>query len=476
MHRGLAACLGWWAVALAAGTGGALAAGPSKGLPAFPGAEGFGASAKGGRGGKVHLVTNLKDGGAGSLRAAVEAKGARIVVFRVSGNIVLRSPLVIRSGRITIAGQTAPGGVCLANHALSVAADEVIVRYLRVRLGDRNERDQDAMSGRGCKNVILDHCSASWGIDECVSFYGTEDLTIQWCLISESLCFSHHEKGRHGYGGIWGGKRSSFHHNLLAHHSSRTPRFAGKDDYVDHRNNVIYNWGFNSAYGAESGRINLIANYYKPGPATRANVRGRIVEPCAGGDGKTWACRLHVAGNHVVGSPAVTADNWNGGVQGRFPKAVIKADKPFAAAPVRTQPAEKAYELVLAYAGANLPTRDAADARIVREVRTATATYGGKWGPGKGIIDSQDTVGGWPKLASKPPPPDGDADGMPDAWERTHGLNPKDAADAAADADRDGYTNIEEYLNATDPTAYVDYRDPKNNVHSLHGRRAAGKQ
>jgi len=228
-------------------------------LPAFPGAEGFGAVAVGGRGGRVIKVTNLKDSGPGSLQAACQAKGPRIVVFEVSG--VIRGTVTITEPHLTVAGQTAPGGVCLANHALSVAADEVIVRYLRVRLGDRNERDQDAMSGRGCRNVILDHCSASWSIDECVSFYGTEDLTIQWCLISESLCFSHHEKGRHGYGGIWGGKRSSFHHNLLAHHSSRTPRFAGKDDYVDHRNNVIYNWGFNSAYGAESGRINLIANY-----------------------------------------------------------------------------------------------------------------------------------------------------------------------------------------------------------------------
>ena len=421
-------------------------------VPAFPGAEGFGAAATGGRKGAVYEVVNLNDGGPGSLRAAVEAKGPRTVVFRVSGNILLESALKIKNGDLTIAGQTAPGdGICLANHPQAISADNVVVRYLRVRPGDVSGRDCDSITGSGAKNVILDHCSASWSIDECLSFYNSENVTIQWCLISESLCNSHHAKGAHGYGGIWGGDKASFHHNLLAHHSSRNPRFAGQNDYVDHRNNVIYNWGFNSAYGGETSKVNMIANYYKPGPATKEKAKHRIVQPYGPGDGGgAWVSRWYVAGNFLEGYPDVTADNWNDGVQGNAPLSEIRADRPFPAAPVTTQTAEEACRLVLADVGATRPSRDPLDARIIHEVRTGTATYGGKYGAAGGIIDSQTAVGGWPELKSTPPPTDRDHDGMPDAWETRFGFDPEDSRDGNRDADNDGYTNLEEYLNASD--------------------------
>ncbi len=394
----------------------------------------------------MYEVTSVDDDGRGSLRAAIEARGPRIVVFRVSGTIELESPLQIRNPDITIAGQTAPGdGICLRGYGTVVATDNVIIRYLRFRPGDEREGEHDALGGRGCRNVIIDHCSASWSIDECVSFYRNENVTVQWCLISESLYESHHGKGQHGYGGIWGGNRATYHHNLLAHHSSRNPRFASEDENVDYRNNVVYNWGFNSAYGGEGATVNMVANYYKAGPATRDDKRNRIVEPY-GPEG-----RWYIAGNHVVGFPAITADNWGGGVQGDVPLETIKADRPFPAAPVKAHTAEEAYRLVLADVGAVLPRRDPLDARIVEEARTGTATYGGAWGEGRGIVDSQAQVGGWPELASSAPPRDSDHDGMPDEWERRHGLDAFDASDNDGDADSDGYTEVEEYLNDTHP-------------------------
>ena len=221
-------------------------------VPAFPGAEGYGAMTRGGRGGKVILVTNLNDTGPGSLRDACETEGPRIVVFTVSGTITLESRLRISNPYITIAGQTAPGdGICIKKYPLSINASEVIIRYIRVRLGDESDADADAISGRYHKNIIIDHVSASWSVDETVSIYHCENVTIQWCMISESMYDSGHVKGTHGYGGIWGSNYSTYHHNLLAHHSSRNPRFASGCGYNDFRNNVVYNWGYNSAYGGE---------------------------------------------------------------------------------------------------------------------------------------------------------------------------------------------------------------------------------
>ncbi len=438
-------------------------------IPAFPGAEGAGAQTVGGRGGRVIEVTNLNDSGPGSLRAAVEATGPRTVVFRVGGTIHLRSPLKISEPYLTIAGQTAPGGgICLADYQLSIDADEVIVRFLRVRLGDTSEKDMDAIGSRYHKNIIIDHCSASWSIDECVSLYRGENITVQWCLISESLRESTHIKGAHGFGGIWGGKRASYHHNLLAHHSSRNPRIAGREPFVqlvDLRNNVIYNWGYNSCYGGEGDvRINLVNNVYKPGPATRENVRARLTNPYEGDEGPEGLERWWIAGNLVMGAPDVTADNWLGVHPGNdLPINHFRAEGPFEIAPIHTDSAARAYQRVLEHVGAILPSRDTYDKRIVAEVESGTATYGGSYGEGSGIIDSQKTVGGWPELASGQPPADTDRDGMPDAWEKRYALNPADPADGPKDRDNDGYTNLEEYLNATNPTVYIDYSDPANN-------------
>ena len=419
--------------------------------PAFPGAEGFGRFTSGGRGGKVIIVTNLNDSGAGSMRAAIEARGPRTIIFRVAGTITLQSELRISSDDITIAGQTAPGdGICIKDYPLIIAADNVIIRHLRLRLGDVHKLQEDAVSCIGRKSIMIDHCSMSWGIDEVASFYDNEKATVQWCLISESLNRSHHRKGDHGYGGIWGGKGVSFHHNLFAHHTSRNPRFNGsrtmgkpEDELVDFRNNVIYNWGENSSYGGEAGRQNLIANYYKYGPATRA-TKNRIVEPY---DGKgQW----YVADNFVYGYPDITADNWAGGVQGTFADSA-RVDAAHASAPVTTHPAEAAFELVLAHAGATRPKRDAVDQRVVTEARTGTATFGGTWGAGSGIVDSQSQAGGWPSLHSAPAPEDHDQDGMADDWEIAHGLDPANPSDRNGDFNSDGYTNLEKYINSLAP-------------------------
>jgi hypothetical protein len=286
----------------------------------------------------------------------------------------------------------------------------------------------------------------SWGIDEVASVRDNINTTVQWCLISESLNHSFHTKGDHGYGGIWGGKGASFHHNIFAHHTSRTPRFNGsryhrqpEKEIVDYRNNVIFNGGFNSAYGGEAGQHNLIANYYKYGPATK--IKDRIVEP--------WDAqgKWYIKNNFVYGFPGISADNWQGGVQGQYVESG-KVDTPFSCPAVITHEAEKAFQLVLEDAGAVLPGRDTLDARIIHEVRSGTATYGGVWGEGSGIIDSQSEVEGWPELQSQPPPQDSDHDGMPDNWEIKNGLNKSNSTDGNKDRNGDGFTNIEEYLNS----------------------------
>ena len=461
-------------------------------IPAFPGAEGYGAITRGGRGGKVILVTNLNDSGPGSLREAVETEGPRIVVFTVSGTITLESPLTISNPYITIAGQTAPGdGICIKKYQLTINADEVIIRYIRVRLGDETGNDADAISGRYHKNIILDHVSASWSIDETVSIYYCENVTIQWCLVSESLYNAGHAKGAHGYGGIWGSNRSTYHHNLFAHHSSRNPRFASGCGYNDFRNNVIYNWGYNSVYGGEKEHtgderfnftiVNMVANYFKPGPATRpGNTTYRIVNPSSSGSDDGFG-KWYVEDNVVYGNLKVTGKNWSAGVQpeGRSPYGPhpLRLHRPFESMPINQQTAKEAYRAVLERVGASLPKRDAIDARIVDETRNGYATYEGATYkkrssvPDKskkcGMIDSQKDVGGWPELKSLPAPLDSDRDGMPDAWEMRHGFDPNDGSDTSKDKDNDGYANIEEYLNGTDPTVYIDYTKSENNVNML---------
>ncbi|MCX6145033.1 MAG: T9SS type A sorting domain-containing protein [Ignavibacteriales bacterium] len=434
---------------------------------AFPGAEGGGMFTKGGRGGKVLEVTRLDDdANSGTLRWAVNQSGARTVIFRVSGTILLTSDLKISRDSITIAGQTAPGdGICLRKYALVVSANEVIIRYVRVRLGDESGGESDAMSAftnatTGYKNhIIVDHCSASWSQDETLSYYGNDYVTVQWCIISESLYNSSHPKGSHGYGGIWGGvDHTSFHHNLLAHHSSRNPRLSGLGTTVachniDLRNNVIYNWGFNSAYGGEASTANFVNNYYKPGPATKSGVRSRIYQP------SDTLGLWYIQGNYVEGNPTVSNDNWAGGVNPSIAPSnlnKLKTTTPFPSLPVTTHSAQQSFDLVLQYAGATFPKRDTIDRRIVYETRTGAITYGGKtYAKAQGfdttkvygIIDSQTDVGGWPVLNSVAAPLDSDHDGMPDSWEIAQGLDLNNAADRNK-VGAGGYTMLELYLNS----------------------------
>jgi hypothetical protein len=439
-------------------------------IPAFPGAQGYGAAATGGRGGAVYEVTNLNDSGTGSLRWALNHSGARTIVFRVSGTIHLTSNLGLYYDNVTIAGQTAPGdGICIANGMLDISnRSNVIIRYIRCRLGDcwpngTDNDDSDGFGGRGGNNIIIDHLTASWSIDETLSLYVNTNLTVQWCMATESLYASHHAKGNHGFGGIWGSTNSSWHHNLLAHHTSRNPRIDGEvTNNVDLRNNVIYNWGYNSCYGGENATVNIVNCYYKYGPATSSGAtRYRIVQPSCNTDasGNRTYGLWYITGNYMDGSATVTADNWNGGVQpdgGSGDIAKVKSTTQFPTAtayPVTTQTAQTAYNYVLASVGCSL-VRDSLDTRIINEVRNRTAAYGDTYGAGTGIIDSQTSVGGWPTLNSTTAPTDTDHDGMPDAWETAHGLSPTNANDGKLDRNGDGYTNLEEYINSLCPDPY----------------------
>jgi pectate lyase len=435
---------------------------------AFPTAEGYGKYSKGGRGGVVYEVTNLNDSGEGSLRAGVEASGPRTVVFRVSGTITLESPLTIKHPYITIAGQTAPGdGISIRKHPLNIGADHVIVRYLRVRLGDESGEDYDAVSSRFVKHLILDHVSASWSVDECVSIYHCDSITVQWCIIAESMRKSNHVKGSHGFGGIWGSNYGTYHHNLLAHHSSRNPRMASGSGNTDYRNNVLYNWGYQSLYGGEKYQVgddrfnfsnfNIVANYYKPGPATRqGDVSYRIASPSFREQPDDFG-KWFIADNVIAGNKSVSNDNWNGGVQTELAAEKIKLYKAWPSMPINQQTAEEAYKMVLDNAGAKLPKRDAIDERIINEARSGSATYEGESykadnqvadsSKKSGIIDTQNDVGGWPVLHSSPAPLDTDHDGMPDSWEQKNKLdkvNPDDRNTVAPD----GYTMLEKYLNS----------------------------
>ncbi len=448
-------------------------------IPAFPGAGGFGKYTEGGRGGRVIYVTTLKDNTqAGSLRYAINQSGPRIVMFKISGTIQLKSSLKIKNDNITIAGQTAPGdGITLRDYPVTVDADNVIIRYLRFRMGDVTAQEADALGGRYHKNIIVDHCSMSWSTDECVSFYGNENFTLQWCILSESLRVSVHSKGTHGYGGIWGGEKASFHHNLLAHHDSRNPRFCGSRysnrhefEMVDFRNNVIYNWGSNSAYAGEGGRYNMVNNYYLAGPATKSGVKDRIIQPWADEGKNSQPAGIYgtffIEGNYVSASAAVTSDNWAGvdmsSTFGTYAPGITKSDlvseTEYDAGEVITHTAEQSYSKVLDYAGASL-AYDSVDIRIIHETATETVTFtdGGN-GSKNGLTDTQEAVGGWPFLASAEAPSDTDEDGMPDDWENTNGLNANDPSDAQLKSLDDVYPNLEVYLNSlvADITAQQD--------------------
>ncbi len=429
--------------------------------------EGGGAATTGGDGGSVYRVSRLDDTldpntglpMPGTLRYAVSQVGARRVVFSTSGTIHLNSELRIKSGRITIDGQSAPGdGICIADYPLVINASNVIVRFIRVRLGDVSNTESDAVSVNNSSNVVLDHLSCSWSVDECVSCYGNTDFTMQYCIISESLKNSVHGKGAHGYGGIWGGKNATFHHNLLAHHDSRNPRFDhsyvnntcfGPVDYV---NNVVYNWGGNSTYGGEgytqARQINMVNNYYKSGPAT--SKKGRLVDPTVScsycSDGHTLIPgKFFLSGNYMYGYSDVTADNWKGSTQtGSDVKAASRWTAGLTSL-ANEQSAEAAFETVLAKAGCSL-YRDAVDTRIVDEVRNGKYTYKGSNGSTNGLIDTQSDVGGWPELNSATRSVDSDYDAIPDEWEERFGLDPNDPNDALAMTLVTGHTNLDVYM------------------------------
>lgn len=475
-------------------------------VAAFPGAEGAGKNTSGGAGGAVYVVTSLADDGTpGTLRHAIAQSGKRTVVFAVGGVIELKKKLVINNDDITIAGQTAPGmGICLKNYTLRVDANNVIIRFIRCRMGDEKKTEDDAMSGDqkiypGKNNIIIDHCSMSWSTDECASFYGNTNFTMQWCIISESLWHSVHQKKEHGYGGIWGGTPATFHHNLLAHHSNRTPRLCGSrysnredKERVDLCNNVIYNWTGEGAYAGEGGKYNILNNYYKPGPASAAqNIHVRFFtayvddgteEQPAGTCG-----RFYLSGNVMDGTCAeltdkqmteisnANADNTSSTAfvvkdkrDENTIETVVQASDLLADSRFRTlsnynfvESALEAYESVLTYAGAwscgwnrdngfTTPRRDKIDIRIVNETRKGTFSTTASEGGGNGLIDRQtDTPEQWDEYTFVTSTlTDTDKDGMPDEWEIAKGLNPDDATDGIKYNLSINYTNLEVYLNS----------------------------
>jgi len=467
------------------------------GIPAFPGAWGGGMFATGGRGGRIIEVTNLNDSGTGSFRAAAEATEARIVIFRVAGIIALESNIDIDHPDITIAGQSAPGdGICLANHSLNINTENVILRHLRVRRG-RPEGGQgsDNIGGNPIGRIIVDHCSTSWGMDENLSLYRymkplpdghrlempVKNLTVQYCISSEAL-----NAKNHAFGGTWGGEDSTFHHNLFACNTGRNPSI-GMGGEFDYRNNVIFNWRHRTMDGGdETSLMNVINNYYKPGPATNDNMQStiaRIEERDMYSPGRrfepgNWYPNMgkrpgkwYVAGNIVEGHADVILDNWKGmKSMGRdLASDLSRVNTPFEAWPVKLQTALDAFSTVLSQAGATLPRRDAVDRRVTEMVRT------GKVGTENGIVKDPREVGGYPDYSYSPGdvPIDTDHDSMPDDWETQFKLNPTLTDDGRLDSDGDGYTNVEEYLNGTNPREKVDYTNLGNNTDTISSGEAA---
>ena len=495
-------------------------------IPAFPGAEGGGMYTFGGRGGKVLTVTNLNDDGPGSFRWACEQGGARIVVFNVSGIIRLKSPIYVRAPYITIAGQTAPGdGVCIAGESFQVDTHDVIVRHMRFRRGETLVwHREDSFGGNPVGNIMIDHCSCEWGLDENISFYRhmfdmnngkpkekkpTVNVTIQNTISAKAL-----DTWNHSFGSTIGGENTTFMRNLWADNTGRNPSvgWAGVFNFV---NNVVYNWVHRTADGGEyKSMFNFINNYYKPGPLTPKDtpVGHRITKSESRSEGlfpfKQFG-RIYAEGNVMEGYPDITADNWKGGIQtadkdGEMDAtelALMRSREPFAMPPVSIMGAEQAFEWVLSNAGANVPCRDIVDQRICEEVRTGVAYYvpdyekktkenpfGNMWGLHQksqneqgffkyrrlgndsykqGIITDPRQMGGYPQYRDWQPYTDSDHDGMPDEWERRNGLNPNDADDANGDLNGDGYTNIEKYINAIPTQGRVDWRNLNNNHDTL---------
>ena len=466
-------------------------------IPSFPGAEGGAMYTPGGRGGKVLTVTNLNDDGEGSLRWACEQGGARIIVFNVAGIIRLKTPLIIRAPYVTIAGQTAPGdGVCVAGESVWVDTHDVVIRHMRFRRGETNVgRRDDCLGGNPIGNIMLDHLSCSWGLDENISFYrymyhpadGSKDrklmtvnVTIQNTISSNGL-----DTYNHSFGSTIGGINNMYVRNLWANNTGRNPSMSTSEfNYI---NNVIYNWYHRTGDGAGHS-YNVANNYFKPGPVTPkdASISYRVFR--ANGTGRTphWA---YVEGNVVEGNDSVTADNWNGGVQEGHSREDLEFIRSAEWKPmphVTVMSAQEAYRFVLANCGALYPRRDIVDKRVIKQVKTDKVYYNKKadkkeyyqfkyrrLGPDsyhQGIITDIEQVGGYPKYKGKPYK-DSDGDGMPDRWEKKYGLNPFDASDAQLDCNGDGYTNIEKYINGIDPRTKVDWTDLANNHDTLAERK-----
>jgi hypothetical protein len=465
---------------------------PQATVPAFPGAEGGGKFSFGGRGGKVLVVTTLKDDGPGSFRWACEQGGARTVVFNVAGIIQLKSPVIIRAPYITIAGQSAPGdGVCIAGESVWMDTHDIVIRYMRFRRGSTDvTRRDDALGGNPVGNVIIDHVSASWGLDENLSIYRhvykgngkdeklpTVNVTIQNSIFSEAL-----DRYNHAFGSTIGGLNSTFLRNLWSSNISRSPSVGMYGDF-GFANNVVFNWWNRTADGGDHRSLyTFINNYYKPGPITPKDkpIAYRILKPETGRDSanRNNYGKAYVSGNFVEGNERVSADNWAGGVQPGDDEKVapgllekIKANQSMIITPFPITDAKTAYAYVLENAGATLPKRDAVDKRIVEQVKTGVIQYNPKAEElpsskfvkrrlpadsyKQGVIIHPDQVGGYPEYKGTAYT-DSDKDGIPDDWEKKNGLNPNDAADSGKYAkNKSGYTNIEEYLNSLVPASQV---------------------
>lgn len=486
---------------------------PQAEIPAFPGAEGGGMYTFGGRGGEVYTVTSLEDEGPGSLREVCEKGGARTIVFNVAGIIKLKTPLIIRAPYITIAGQTAPGdGICVSGETVWVDTHDVIIRHMRFRRGETfvGRRD-DAIGGNPVGNIMIDHVSATWGLDENMSIYRhmyspgadykdekkpTVNITIQNSLFAEAL-----DTYNHSFGSTLGGENCAFIRNMWANNAGRNPSI-GWNGVFNFVNNIVFNWSNRSVDGGDyTATFNIINNYFKPGPITSTEdpIGYRILKPEAGRSDLDHMVfgRAYVDGNIVENYEKVTNNNWDGGVQieGKNGELMtfdesksyflaMKTSKPLPMPWFRNiMTADKAYDFVLQNVGATLPIRDAVDQRIVRTVKTGKPEYVEGLDPDSfyqfkhrrlpadsyknGIITDIAQVGGYPEYKGTPYL-DSDKDGMPDRWEVKYGLNPKDASDAKGDLNKDGYTNIEDYINGINPKKTINWKDLSNNKETLN--------